>query len=158
MWLGIPCVDGDVSDNNSILANILDINNDGKKEIVMNMGMLGVSDYLYKIFIVNKDNHTLEWLKIADKDGKTEDFSFSGGARAMNRSDFYFKDIDRNKTMEIIKNYEHLVGSPQEANVVEQNNGENLYWLNQPEAYGWNGSYYAYNQILSDSITPKLLQ
>ena len=65
-----------------------------------------------------------------------------------------FATIDSFSPDVIVINYRDLVNDRKKANV----SFNEEYWLDTNEVYEWNGNYYAYNQILSEQITPKLFQ
>jgi len=138
-FLDTPCVDD--------TKNLVDIDGDGKKEMILNLGLLGVSGYAYTIFKIDWDLHKIDRIKARNKEGSIEDYYFVNAAALMHRAGFYLEGLDNDKTMEIVEIYDTRVESASEANLVEEGNN---YWKREYVVYKWNGSIFNYNEKLSN--------
>jgi len=142
-FLGSPCVDD--------VKNLIDIDGDGKKEIIVNLGLLGVSGYAYTILKIDWDLHKLNRIEVRNEEGTIEDYYFVNAATLMHRSGFYWEDLDSDGLTEIVEIYDSRVESENEANLVEEERDN--YWKREYVVYKWDGSILNYNKELSDLLT-----
>ena len=165
-FLGRPCVAG-VDESGEIYGygediygdrgGFVDIDGDGKKEMIVNLGLLGASGSAYTIFKIDWDLHKLNRIKVRDKEGNVEDHYFVEAFALMHRAGFHLEDVDNDKTIEIVEVYDSYVESKSETNLVEKNiAGEELYWKREYAVYKWDGSILNYNKELSNLLLETL--
>ena len=136
----------------SLLINnsgILDIDGDGKKEIVLGLGTGGASNEAYGIFKIDWILGEINWLKIKTEDGTVENTYFLEGGSVMHQESFYFEDIDNDGVLEMIEKaalYLDGLGEPEDLE-----KGENLNW--QVWVYKWDGLIFTYNKEMSELET-----
>lgn len=161
-FLGRPCVAG-VDESGKIYGygediygdrgGFVDIDGDGKKEMIVNLGLLGASGSAYTIFKIDWDLHKINRIKARNKEESIEDYLFFEAFALMHRAGFHLEDLDNDKTMEIVEIYDSLVESKNEANLIEKNAaGEELYWKREYVVYKWDGSILTYNEELSNLL------
>ncbi len=132
----------------SLLAHnsgTLDIDGDGKKEIILALGTGGASNEAYGIFQIDWILGKINWLKIRAEDGTVENTYFLAGGSVMHQESFYFEDIDNDGVLEMIEKSGSYIGGLGE--VEDWEKGESLNW--QIWVYKWDGSIFAYNKELS---------
>ena len=127
------------------LDSLEDIDNDGKKEIILDLGTGGASNEAYGIFKIDWDLNKINWLKI-QKDGEIKNTFFLRGGSVMHQEDFELKDLDKDGLIEIIEEKGQYIGSSgEEKDWLEEKN-----WKWQNSVYKWNGSIFLYNTELSN--------
>jgi len=103
-FIGRPCAYDDE------MEDFIDIEGDGDKEIIVNLGLLGVSGYKYGILRVNEESNQMEFIKVNGQRGyigNIEDYFFTMAATAMHNAHFSLEDIDNDGILEIIEEYRH---------------------------------------------------
>lgn len=127
-------------------SGILDIDGDGKKEIILGLGTGGASNEAYGIFKIDWVLGEINWLKIRAEDGTVENTYFLEGGSVMHQESFYFKDIDQDGILEMVEKavlYLNGLGEPE-----DWEKGENLNW--QIWVYKWDGLIFNYNKEMSE--------
>ena len=133
----------------SLLINnpgILDIDGDGKKEIILALGTGGASNEAFGIFKIDWILGEINWLKIRAGDGIVENTYFLEGGSVMHQESFYFKDINQDGVLEMVEKavlYLEGLGEPE-----DWEKGENLNW--QVWVYKWDGLIFDYNKEMSE--------
>ena len=133
----------------SLLINnpgILDIDGDGKKEIILALGTGGASNEAFGIFKIDWILGEINWLKIRAGDGTVENTYFLEGGSVMHQESFYFKDINQDGVLEMVEKavlYLEGLGEPE-----DWEKGENLNW--QVWVYKWDGLIFDYNKEMSE--------
>jgi hypothetical protein len=130
-FLGRPCIDD--------IKSLVDIDRDGKKEMIVNLGLLGVSGYAYTIFKIDWDSHKINRVKVRDKEGSIKDYYFVNAAAATHTAGFGLEDVDNDGIMEIVEVYSYL--KDEERNC----------WEIETSVYKWDGSMFIYSETLSSS-------
>lgn len=136
----------------SLLINnsgILDIDGDGKKEIILSLGTGGASSEAYGIFKIDWILGEINWLKIKAEDGTVENTYFLEGGSVMHQESFYFEDIDNDGVLEMIEKaglYLEGAGEPEDWEKEES-------WNWQIWVYKWDGLIFSYNEELSELKT-----
>ncbi len=126
--------------------DVLDIDGDGKKEFVLDLGIGGANNEAFGIFKIDWEKNKIEWLKIKEKNGQIENSFFLKGGSVMHQEDFELKDLDGDGILEIIEKEGEYIGG-------EWQNKENWNW--QISVYKWDGEIFEYNQELSDKFLEK---
>lgn len=130
-------------------SGILDIDGDGKKEIVLGLGTGGASNEAYGIFKIDWILGEINWLKIRAEDGTVENTYFLEGGSVMHQESFYFKDIDQDGVLEMVEKATFYLDGLGELEDWEK--GEDLNW--QVWVYKWNGLIFDYNKEMSELET-----
>ena len=125
--------------------DILDIDGDGDKEIVLSLGTGGASNSAYGIFKINWEINKIDWLKIRKKDKSIIKTNFLKGGTVMHSEDFQLKDIDMDRKMEIIEKRGEYKGNSAYAEDLEN-------WNWQIWVYKWNDSIFDYDEELSEKM------
>jgi len=123
--------------------DILDIDGDGKKEFVLDLGTGGASNEAFGIFKIDWEKNKIEWLKIKRKDGQIENSFFLRGGSVMHQEDFELKDLDSDGKLEIIEKEGEYIGGDWESK-------ESWKW--QIFVYKWDGEIYNYDEELSNLL------
>jgi hypothetical protein len=133
----------------SLLINnsgILDIDGDGKKEIILSLGTGGSSNEAYGIFKIYWILGEINWLKMRAEDGIIKNTYFLEGGSVRHQESFYFKDIDNDGALEMIEKagfYLEGVGEPEGW---EKEEG----WNWQIWVYKWDSFIFDYNKEMSE--------
>ncbi|MFQ6049741.1 MAG: hypothetical protein ACE5J0_01730 [Candidatus Paceibacterales bacterium] len=139
IWFrGVPNING--SDY------VLDIDRDGKKEIVLDLGTGGASNEAYGIFKIDWDLNKINWLKVRREDGSVENTFFLQGGSVMHQEFFQLKDINNDGALEIIEKMSQYIGDSGKPEDWQKE--ENWKW--QIWVYKWDGSIFIYDKELSD--------
>jgi eight-cysteine-cluster-containing protein len=129
--------------------HILDIDKDGKKEMVLDLRTGGASNEAYGIFKIDWDTNKIEWLKIQKEDQIIENTYFLQGGSVMHQESFKLEDLDGDEILEIIEKLGQYIGdSGEQKDWTKEENWEWQTWV-----YGWNGSIFVFNQELSDLLS-----
>jgi len=136
---------------NTLIDNpgTLDIDGDGKKEIILALGTGGVSNEAYGIFKIDWVLGEINWLKIKAEDGTVENTYFLEGGSVMHQESFYFEDVDNDGVLETIEKASRYLGGSGEL----EDWGEEESWNWQIWVYRWDGLIFAYNKELSELET-----
>ena len=121
--------------------DILDMDEDGKKEFVLDLGAGGASNEAFGIFKIDWEKNKIEWLKIKRKDGQIENSFFLRGGSVMHQEDLELKDLDADGKMELIEKEGEYVSGDWE-------NKESWKW--QISVYKWDGEIFNYDEELSN--------
>lgn len=121
--------------------DVLDIDADGKKELVLDLGTGGASSEAFGIFKIEWEKSKIEWLKIKRKDGQIETSFFLKGGSVMHQEDFELKDLDSDGKLEIIEREGEYIGGDWE-------NKESWKW--QISVYKFDGQIFNYDEKLSN--------
>lgn len=130
-----PCIQGE--------KDILDIDGDGKKELVLDLGTGGASNEAFGIFKIVWEENKIDWLKIKKKDDQIENSFFLKGGSVMHQEDFELKDLDFDGKLEIVEREGEYIGGDWESK-------ESWKW--QISVYKWDGSIFKYDKNLSELI------
>ena len=128
------------------ISGTLDIDGDGKKEIILALGTGGASNEAYGIFKIDWILGEMNWLKIKAEDGTVENTYFLEGGSVMHQESFYFEDIDNDGLLEMIEKarfYLEGTGEPEDWEREES-------WNWQVWVYKWDGLIFSYNEELSE--------
>lgn len=128
---GVPGING--------TDNILDIDKDGKKELLLDLAAGGASNEAFGIFKIDWDAKKIIWLKVKRQDGTIENTYFSEGGSATHNEAFELKDVDSDGVLEVIETFEFLMPNP--------DGSEN--WQKDKYVYKWDGGMFIYNEALS---------
>jgi len=126
--------------------DILDVNGDGKEEMVLDLGAGGASNEAFGIFEIDLQAGKIEWLKIKEKDGEIKNSFFLKGGSVMHQEDFELKDLDGDGKMEIIEKEGEYLGGDWE---------KKESWKWQISVYKWDGKIFKYNEKLSEEVLEK---
>jgi len=118
---GVPNINGSY--------NVLDIDKDGKKEILLDLAAGGASSDAFGIFKIDWEAKQIIWLKVKRQDSTIENTYFSEGGSATHAENFELKDVDSDGFIEVVENFE----SSQKDKYV----------------YKWEGGIFVYNEVLS---------
>ena len=135
--------DGNIGERGTPSLNgsddILDIDKDGKKEFVLDLGAGGASNEAFGIFKIDWDAKKIIWLKVKRQDGAIENTYFSEGGSATHTEDFELKDVDSDGFVEVVESFEWLVISSDGS----ESSQKDKY------VYRWSDGMLIYNEALS---------
>lgn len=130
-------------------ANILDIDGDGKKEIVMDTGTGGAYTTASGIFKVDWKAGTVEWLKVKKANGNIINTAFFQGASVMHKLGFSISDIDGDNVPEVVEVNGDYVGPNGESIDTDKELDNKKNWKWQSNVYKWDGTLFSYSKDLS---------
>jgi hypothetical protein len=125
--------------------SILDIDQDGIKEMVFDLGTGGASNEAYGIFKVDWDPKNMEWLKVTREDGTTENSYLLKGGSAMHQETFQLIDVDSDGFIEIVEWKGRYLG---EGDWQKEESWEWQVWT-----YKWDGFVFNYDEELSELLS-----
>ncbi|KPJ57419.1 hypothetical protein AMJ49_00570 [Parcubacteria bacterium DG_74_2] len=128
--------------------DLLDIDNDGKKEIILDLGTGGASNEAFGVFKINWNLNKIDWLKLKRKDQIVENTYFLRGGSIMHQEIFEVKDLNSDGVMEIIEKTGEYIGTFEDPEDWKKEES----WKWQITVYKWNGSIFDYNEELSTSF------
>jgi len=117
--------------------DILDIEGDGKKEFILDLGTGGASNEAFGIFKIGWEQNEVEWLKIKRKDGQIKNSFFLKGGSVMHQEDFELKDLNGDGKLELVEKEGEYIGGEWESK-------ESWEW--QISIYKWDGQFFNYNE------------
>lgn len=125
--------------------DIVDIDNDGKKEMVLYLGSGGASNEAYGIFKIDWEAGKINWLKFQDKDKIIGYTWFAIGGTVMYGEDFELRDIDGGNdfVLDIIEKHGE--------NMNPMGDTEDFQWTNT--VYKWDGSMFVFEREYKDKGT-----
>ena len=127
------------------VKDLLDIDGDGKKEMILSLGTGGATNEAFGIFKIDWDLKKIKWLKIRTKQGNLENSFFLKGGGIFHQEVFYLKDIDGDEILEVVEKF----GQCEKECQKEKN------WQWQISVYKWNGKIFEYSQKLSEKLLEK---
>jgi len=136
----VPCVD----DQN----DLLDIEGDGIKEMVVNLGTGGASNVAFGVFKIDWEENKIEWLKVKKENGNIGNTNFLRGGSVMHQEMFYLEDLDGDEIMEAIEKMSKYIGTSGDPEDWEKE--ENWEW--EIWVYKWDGSMFVYDEELSNLL------
>jgi hypothetical protein len=126
---------------------VVDIENDGKKELVLSLGNAGGAYTTASgIFKIDWNAGKISWLKMEKENENVQNASFLTGASLMHILGFELKDLDNDGILEVVEEENDYNGtSGDEDNMNDKNN-----WESKKSVYKWSGSLFYYDSKLSD--------
>ena len=122
--------------------DIIDIDLDGKKEIVLDLGSGGASNEAFGIFRIDWDSGKIIWLQVQRAGGEIENSYFLKGGSIMHQETFQLEDVDSDGKVEIIEKEGVYIGTGSEPDDWQKD--ENWQW--ESHTYKWNGNLFVYSK------------
>ena len=122
--------------------DIIDIDLDGKKEIVLDLGSGGASNEAFGIFRLDWDSGKIIWLQVQRVGGEIENSYFLKGGSIMHQETFELGDIDKDGKVEIVEKEGVYIGTGSEPDDWQKD--ENWQW--ETYTYKWNGNIFIYSK------------
>ena len=123
-------------------ADIIDIEGDGEKEFVLDLGSGGASNEAFGIFKIGWEAGKIIWLQVQRASGEIENSYFLEGGSIMHRETFELDDIEKDGKIEIIEKEGTFIGTGD--NPDDWQNDANWQW--EAHTYKWNGNIFVYSQ------------
>lgn len=130
------------------LEGLQDIDGDGQKEIILDLGTGGASNEAYGIFDIDWSEEKINWLNMRYQNGLVQSTFLLRGGSVMHQETFQLDDLDRDGRLEIIEKRGGFIGGlVNEENWLKEEN-----WEWQKRVYKWDGSVFSYNRELSEQL------
>jgi hypothetical protein len=140
------------------VMEVKDINNNGKKEIILSLASGGVSTSAYGILSVDFYNKKIDWMKIRGRLGEEKEALFYVGSALTHYHSYKIEDLDNDNQEEIITINSWLEKEKPaeleewEVLLSEEDAFGDTWWRCEIAIYKWNGDKFSYNQALLNRI------